>query len=249
MFNFKNGTALAVQQDQYLQLYTSGGKLSSLQIRDMEQNLWVATASKLAPGNLVIRQWALLDLFNGLPEHTRNIMKAMDILAFKGINDTYRLWAEGYSYFCYTMDILELWLSRFENGFDISIIKGMTEEIKQGFIKTSYLRNGVWYPAPFGDLRDSPLKSDLQIKHDIETKAVSNVTLNYISSENRVWYFIKGHPIGLNTHIPKNDSTITLVNGYPMNFKFYEGYNKKYKNSREEFKDTFDPKRLASIPC
>jgi hypothetical protein len=244
MFNFKNGTSLAVQQDLYLQKYLSGGTLTSKEICDMEQNLWVATASVLAPGNLVIRQWALIDLFRGSAWHKNSIQKMMEILTYKG-KESYKLWGEGYSYWGYTMDILDLWVKKFEN---LSTITDIIEKINQGFIVTSYPRNGIWYPAPFGDLRDIPLKPDLQIPHEMKTVAISNVTFNHVASEDIIWYSIKGRPLGCNTHIQKNNSIIKIQKGIPIDFKFYEGYNKKYKNSWEEFKDTFDPKRLASIP-
>jgi hypothetical protein len=256
MFNFKNGTALAVQQDQYIQKYLAGEKLNSKEICDMEQNLWVAAASKLSPCNLVIRQWALIDLFKESAKHKENIRKMMDILTYKekeGYDiyekgEDYKIFAESYSYFGYTMDVLKLWIEKFESFCDITDIKGTIDKINQGFIVTSYPRNGIWYPAPFGDLRDIPLKPDLQISHEMNTLAISNIIFNYAALDDLVWYSIKGQPIGCNTHIPKNNSVIRIQNGIPVDFKFYEGYDKKYKNSWEEYKDTFDPKRLMSIP-
>lgn len=247
MFNFKNGTALAVQQDQYLQKYLAGEKLNSKEICDMEQNLWVATASKLSPCNLVIRQWALIDLFKESAKHKEGIRKMMDILSYEE-SGNYRIFAESYSYFGYTMDVLKLWIVKFESFCDIADIKSIIDKINQGFIITSYPRNGMWYPAPFGDLRDIPLKPDLQIPHEMKTMTISNVTFNYTELDNIAWYSIKGQPIGCNTHIPKNNSIIKIQNGIPVDFKFYVGYDKKYKNSWEEYLDTFDPKRILSIP-
>lgn len=247
MFNFKNGTALAVQQDQYIQKYLAGGKLTAKEICDMEQNMWVATASKIAPCNLVIRQWALIDLFKESAKHKDAILKLMNILTYRQTGD-YKLWVEGYSYFGYTMDVLKLWVEKFESFCDITDIKSTIDKINQGFIVTSYPRNGVLYPAPFGDLRDIPLKPDLQIPHEMKTLAISNVVFNYAALDDMVWYSIKGQPIGCNTHIPKNNSVVKIQKGTPVDFKFYEGYDKKYKNSWEEYKDTFDPKRILSIP-
>jgi hypothetical protein len=240
MFNFRNGTALAVQQDQYLKIYLAGSCITSQQISDMEQNLWVATASKLAPGNLVIRQWCLIDLFKGNPTHEIQIFEMMDLLTYKQ-GGNLRIYAEGYSYFNYTMDILDTWLSKFNKV----LIMTLVEKIKQGFLLTSYPRNGVWYPAPFGDLRNIPLNPDLQIEHPVTSRTVSNVILNYF--DGKIWYNISGKPIGLNNHIPKNSFTVTIKNGIPERFKFYEGYDKKYKNAWEEYKDTFDAKRINSL--
>jgi hypothetical protein len=146
------------------------------------------------------------------------------------------------------MDVLKLWVEKFEQIEDISAIIDIIDKINQGFIVTSYPRNGVLYPAPFGDLRDIPLKPDLQIPHEMKTLAISNVIFNYVALDDMIWYSIKGRPIGCNTHIPKNNSVIKLQKGIPVDFKFYEGYDKKYKNSWEEYKDTFDLKRLLSIP-
>jgi hypothetical protein len=241
MFNFKNGTALAIQQDQYLQLYRSGGKLSEQQIIEMEQNLWVATAAKMAPGNLVVRQWALIDLFKGTPDNKTRILNIMDMLSYRHPGEK-RIWAEGYSYFNYTMDIVGDWVNKYSMGD----VQQLVDKIKHGFLATAYLRNGLWYPAPFGDLRDIPLNTDLQIKHNIAPITISNVALNYY--DGNLWYNISGGPLGLNTHIPVNSSLITIRNGIPARFKYYEGYDKKYKNSWEEFKDTFNSKRVFSIP-
>lgn len=247
MFNFRNGTALAVQQDMYLQKYLAGGKLTSGEISDMEQNLWVATASKMAPGNLVIRQWALIDLFKRSAKSKDKILRAMDILTYKS-STRYKIWAEGYSYYGYTMDILKVWVEQFKSTYNLSVVIDFIDKINQGFVATSYLRDGVWYPAPVGDLRDSPLSPDLQIPHDMKTVAVGNVIFNYVENEGLVWYSVKGQPIGCNTHIPKDNYTVRVIGGIPMHFKFYEGYDKKYKSPWDELLDTFDIKRLRSIP-
>lgn len=242
MFNFKNGTALAVQQDQYLQLYKSGGKLTGQQISEMEQNLWVATAARMAPGNLVVRQWALVDLFKGAPSNKDRIYNIMDVLSYKHPMDK-RLWAEGYSYFNYTMDVVEEWINKF--GPDAHLTSRLVDKIKIGFIATAYLRGNILYPAPFGDLRNEPLKPDLQIQRGFTSITICNVAFNHYDGS--LWYNITGKPLGLNTHIPVDNYTVSIRNGIPSGFKFYEGYNKKYKNAWEEFKDTFSPKRVASI--
>ncbi len=247
MFNFKNGTALAIQQDQYIKLYKTGGKLTSSQISDMEQNVWVATAAKMAPSNLVIRQYALIDLFKGTANHRDKIFKQMDILSYKLPGED-RIWAEGYSYYVYTMDAVDLWISKFDFSYDLTAIKNIINWVRNGFVATSYLRVNKWYPAPFGDLRDIPLAQDLQYMHPPKTKRISNVVINYLGDQGKFWYSIDGKPIGLNTHIPKDSYTIEIVDGIPQNFKFYVGYDKKYKNSWEEYLDTYNIKRVRSIP-
>lgn len=243
MFNFRNGTSLAVQQDQYLQLYKSNGRLTSQQITEMERNLWVSTAAKMAPGNLVVRQWALIDLFKNTFSNKNQIYNIMNVLSYRESSDK-RIWAEGYSYFNYTMAVVDEWIRKF--GSNVLDVSQLVEKIKLGFIATAYPRGGVLYPAPFGDLRNEPLSQDLQIQRRIATITVSNITLNY--NNGNIRYGIIGRPIGLNVHIPKDNYTVDVNNGVPSGFKFYEGYNKKYKNSWDEFKDTFSPKRLASVP-
>lgn len=245
MINFKFGTNLAVQQDNYIQIYTNGGSLTQKQISDMEQNLWVSTASKLAPNNLVVRQWCLIDLFKGIPTNAARITNLMDVLTYRNPGE-YRIHAEGYSYYNYIRNILDLWMSKFQDLVDLESIKQIINKTNQGFIMTSYYRQGCWYPAPFGDLRDEPLSNELQLRHPFSEKiTVSNITLN--NNGNRIWYDIVGKPIGLNTHIPVNNSTVDIVNEIPSPFKFYEGYDKKYKNAWEEYKDTYNIKRLRSI--
>lgn len=247
MVNFKNSTALARQQDEYINIYKSGGHISDSQINDMEYNAWVATAAKMAPGNLVARQWALVDLFKNSAAHRGAILNIVNTLSYKQVG-AYRLWAEGYSYFNYTMDVIKPWIEKFQGSHDLSDLKNIIQNIEQGFIITSYSRNGVWYPAPYGDLRNEPLAPELQQDHELKTVRVTEVIFNYLASEKRIWYSITGRPIGLNTHIPKNDSTITIVNGVPANFRFYTGYQNKYKNTWEEYMDTYHIKRLKSIP-
>jgi hypothetical protein len=264
MFNFKNGKYLAIQQDQYLKKYLSGEKLSLKEMSDIEQNLWVAVASKLAPSNLIIRQYALIDLFKNEPKHKKQILRLLETLTYRkknkyklsshpeGCDDLtckrnyfkHELYAEGYSYFCYTMDILKLWIGKFE--FKSGEISKNVDQIYQGFFATSYYRNNILYPAPFGDLRDSSLNSDFQLPHKLKSAVSAILNFNVDCSDN-VWYLIRGKPIGFNTHIPKNDYFVRIVDGIPLNFKFYEGYEKKYKNKFEEFRDTFSFKRLISL--
>jgi len=245
MFNFRSGTALAIQQDTYIPILAGGGTLSGAQIKEMEDNAWVLIASKLAPSNLVIRQYCLIDMAKGVPEHKDKILAMMDLLSYK-CSGAYRIYAEGYSYFGYTMNALEPWIAKFYGKEDLSELKGILGKIENGFIATSYLHGAVWYPIPYGDTRPYPLDPKHQIDHDPCTMTISNVTFNYIGGSS--WYVINGRPIGLNTHIPKDSYMVTITNGIPVGFKFYEGYDKKYKNAWAEFLDTYNYKRLKSIP-
>lgn len=244
MFNFTFGTKLAIQQDQYIKMFKNDEIITKSQIQNLKDNLWVKIASKLAPNNLVIRQLCLIDIFTNAPKNTNKIFNLINILSYKKDGD-YRIFAEGYSYFNYTMNILDIWITKFENDIDITKIMYLIDLIKQGFIATSYVRNDLLYPAPFGDLRDIPLNSDLQIKHIHQNIRLSTVLVDYTSDS--VNYKIEAKPIGFNTHIPKDDMIVTITNGCPESFKFYEGYDKKYKNCLEELIDTFHVKRLTSL--
>jgi len=242
MINFINGTKLAVMQDNLIALRKSGGVIQEKDIKCMEDNLWVAAAYRLAPGNLVIRQYALIDLARTSPAHRDRIVKLFDILSYGHIypdDAPYRLWAEGYSYFCYTMAILKFWMNRFKDATNLVYLQSMVRKVESGFTVTSYFRKGTYYPAPFGDLRDVPLIPEHQPQEVFDT-VVGNLT------RRKNTYHWKAIPLSCNTHVPADDLDITIINGVPTPFKFYEGYDKKYKNKWDEYKDTFSLKRLWS---
>ena len=114
-------------------------------------------------------------------------------------------------------------------------------EIDEGFIKTAYQRNGIWYPAPFGDLTDEPLFLQNMC---YENKPDNNAAI--VKKAGNI-YCITAKPLGLNHHVPKESYTIKIINGYPENFIFYTGYSNKYKNLKEEMEDLLDDRRLESL--
>ena len=122
------------------------------------------------------------------------------------------------------------------------------KSLDAGFIKTAYKRNDKWYPAPFGDLKDLPLTEDLQTVCDslIDSAAAGIIKMK---KENKILisYIIQAKPIGMNFHIPKRDTVIKIFDGIPVNFKFYGGYEKKYKNKEEETFDLLDSLRIKTI--
>jgi hypothetical protein len=244
MLNFKCGTKLAVQQDTYMKMLLNGDKISKSQIQDLKDNLWVKIAAKLAPNNLVIRQYCLIDILEYVPKNKNKILKLLNTLSYNEKSD-YKCWAEGYSYFNYVLDFLNVWMDWFHCGMSMSEFYDIINQIKQGFIATSYKRNDTLYPAPYGDLRDVPLSADLQIGHSNTNIRLSNLIVNY--NNETVDYKIIARPLGFNTHIPKKDAIVKVINGLPQPFKFYEGYDKKYKNVVEEIIDTFAIKRILSL--
>lgn len=40
---------------------------------------------------------------------------------------------------------------------------------------------------------------------------------------------------------------VEIFNGNPQGFKWYTGYDNKYNDKKEELKDTFSIKRIASL--
>ena len=264
-FNFQNSTELADYQTQIFNDYSAGKLISNETIQKLENNLWIKAAHELAPGNLVIRQYCLIDLLKNSPDHVEQIFNLLNRLSYNG-----QIWAEGYSYYLYTLDILQPWVSAFKS-FDTSItpwarkygqttlalrivdIEEIVSKVNQGFLNTAYYRNGVLFPAPFGDVRDQPLNVQRKINCNTNS-SVSIVTRQLLVvkpemdniQNSYVMYEIKGKPIGLNCHVPKNYSGIPVYKGIPT-FKFYEGWNKKYESKEDELKDLLDIKRILSI--
>jgi len=242
--NFRNSRELAHHQDSLITVYKNGGSLSISDLKSMQNNIWVATASVAAPSNLVVRQWCLIDLFTGKPSHRKRLRRIIDCLSYGKKND--RIWAEGFSYWRYTRMILDEWSANFNDNHIISLI----EQIDDGFIKTVYLSGSVWYPAPFGDLRDEHLNEDLIGKcwsTKSATRSGSAAIIELICTDSSTTYNIAGRPIGLNVHIPKNSYEIAIIDGFPDGFMFYEGYNTKYSTKEDEIKDIMDSLRLETI--
>ncbi len=237
--NFMSGTPLAILQDNYIQAYTASQSIPDKKaIRFLENDLWIEIAYNFAPNNLVIRQYCLIDVFNNRIEHKERILNLLNLLSYKNFRSLEnRIWAEGYSYWVYVRSALDLWVKKFQDPEAIEIIR----LIEEGFLQTSYKRNGIWYPAPFGDLRDTPLSN--QKDHNMQSCTIGTVSL-FVGDPVR--YSIKGRPIGCNTHISKDDYNLLIVDGVPQGFHFYEGYDKKYKSRWDEIKDTLDPKRIFS---
>jgi hypothetical protein len=249
MINFKSGTALARQQDLCLARINFGMSQPINELKNMEDNLWVATAFKLAPSNLVIRHYCIIDIIKNSCDHFDEIFEMVLKLSYdERFSSVDRIWAEGYSYYEYTLNALNIWIKTFEKKISANIIKLLLVCIDNGFVNTAYQRDGVWYPAPFGDLSDEPLRKDLQRGVNHGNTKISSDKFNLFCGKNITSfnYVIKACPIGMNTHVPKDSYNVNIVEGIPVGFKFYEGYNKKYKNKFDELLDIFNLKRILS---
>ena len=243
--NFKNSTALAIRQDMlfytYLKTYKQQDTIDKKEVKRLKSNSWVKIAAHIAPGNLVIRQWVLIDLYTRTPAYKDKILKMLRLLSYGE-----KTWAEGYSYWLYVKGTLFMWIEAFKGTTDVSEIEHLIKEVEGGFVKTAYKRGKVLYPAPFGDLRDQPLDSHLQQGGVEDSCNISVINVSNINSI-RV-YDIQARPIGLNHHIPKYSETVIVINGHPVNYKFYNGSSKKYSSKTAEYLDLFDKKRILSIP-
>jgi hypothetical protein len=123
------------------------------------------------------------------------------------------------------------------------IISGFISEIDANFAKTAYLRGSVKYPAPFGDVRDVPLDSELQNLPMLYTSIIGHI---YKKSE--TYFTIRAIPVGLNPHVPVNNYDIQInAAGIPQGFVFYTGYDKKYPSAISEWADILNPKRIFSF--
>jgi hypothetical protein len=238
-------TKIAIDQDALIATYKSGKTtMPSSQLRDMQRDLWIRTSSVLAPNNLVIRQYCLIDIFSNSVKNKSKIKSQLDSLSYTSYNLDKRIWAEGYSYWLYVREALDLWIDKFKRTTNLTDVQSLISDVDFGFQSTAYLRNGIFYPAPFGDLRDQPLHESLQASHVMKSARCKIVSF---CAGATVKYYIKANPVGLNTHVPKNDSTITIVDGIPKPFTFYHGYDKKYDNTFCEITDTISFQRVMSL--
>jgi len=236
------GTILVEYQDSLLAVYKTGEKIPKVIVNNLETNTWIKTANKIAPNNIVIRQHCLIDLINGTTEHYDDVLRNVKILSHDG-----KIWLESYSYWEYTYVFLRVWVEKFSSVSDMGELSSLIEGIKTGFVKTSYRRDSLCYPAPFGDLRDEPLNTELQKQCYINKDRVTTYSIITINRfDDYIQYTIKPIPVGLNTHIPKNMFYVEVRNGLP-NFKFYTGYQNKYTNEEEELLDILNIERVKSL--
>jgi len=220
-YNFENGSSLADTQDDLFIKYQEGNDINT---NYLEHNVWVSFAKVLAPSNLVVRQYVLVDLFNNNINNEKNIIKQIDKI---GSHNNDCIWTEGYSYWLYTKPFLLEYDSKYISDFIICV--------DEGFVSTAYVNNDILYPAPFGDLRFQPLEDKFQNK-----TAVYHITIGPVSKNGTI-YSIDKFSLGFNTHSPVK-SKIDIINGSPYennnSFKWYEGYDKKYENKWEAIIDT-----------
>jgi hypothetical protein len=243
-FDLQNSTSLAREQQSLFEKYKSGENVSKAEMQKLENNLWVKTAYYLAPGNLVVRQYVLIDLLNNNTDDEDKIIYQINKIG-NHENKSECIWLEGYSYWLYTKPFLQ----EYETKYNSKYFSDFIDCIDNSFVKTSYLRNDLLYPVPFGDLRNDLLEADFQNKtSDLQ------IIVGPVAKNNSI-YIIKSSPLGLNTHASKKDSKIFIINGTPyydeqgnQEFKWYASYKEKYNNSTiKELMDLFDVRRVVSL--
>jgi hypothetical protein len=247
-FTMRTGYELAAWQDTLLARYRRGDSLPLADRAALRGNAWVATAKHLAPSNLILRQWALTDLFSKTPENAARILEMADLLAPDSGGHGGRMWAEGYSYWLYTREVLAPWAETFRREEAGKQVRALINAVDSCFTMTAYSRNGILYPAPFGDLRDKPLADSgvfLHAARPVAAHSCAFVTVTPVSEGYD--YRIAAQPVGLNTHIPADTQVVAVRQGVPAGFGFYQGYHKKYPDAAAERGDMMRPARLASI--
>jgi hypothetical protein len=231
------GTQCAILQDTLHKKYMENERPNSEDLKNLNKNLWIALGHHLAPSNLVIRNYCLQDLYSGKAQHTSEIQKLFYKLA-RG-KDGKLLWAEGYSYWLYTKILLKLCISKFywtELDSDI-------DKMEKNFLDTGYLRGGVLYPAPYGDLRDIPLEPHLQGTTPEDYASAAHVT------RGRDIYNISPRPMRMNVHTPKKPLCLYVKNGRVYHgesnepYRYYIGWDNKYQSKWQEILDYIDPRR------
>ena len=240
LMNFDTGTKLADYQQDIFTRICNNQPIPPSTLSRLEQNYWVKAAETLAPSNLVVRQYCLIDMLRNYPINYNRIRGLVDKLSYAS-HKSGRIWSEGHSYWCYVKPFIVKACTSTKPR--LTGMMSVVEEIDTGFCATAYNRGSVWYPAPFGDLRDAPLGDEFQ-------KVVDN---NHISTKGCVmkrsssFYTIKGWSIGLNPHTPARDRDINIVGGVPEGFVFYTGYDKKYSSVIDEWADILSPRRVFSF--
>jgi hypothetical protein len=233
--NFKTGYPLAEMQDRLLAGLAAGQPISARDLQEMEANLWVDLAEELAPGNLVIRQFCLIDLARGTATREGRIWRQLNILGGLNGRREEQLWLEGYSYWLYTKAALVPYLARFPSPR----ITQFMQRTEEKFRLASYRRSdGRLYPVPMGDLWDGPLENHLQnpsgVPASVRFANVSKYTLN-----GAVYYQVWSNPVGFNLHTPDETRSLRIYQDRPYAFAgpawvYYQGYAAKYPRPQDE---------------
>jgi len=242
---FETGSSLANFQTKKYDDFDNGRGITDKEKVRLERNLWVWTATDMAPSNLVVRQLCLIDLFSGKTYNYELIIEQLDRVGGIG------LWREGYSYWKY----VKPFLVKYYKVFKFPGIKLYVDQMDKRFMMSSYLlTDDLPRPAPFGDVADVGLDHEILALGDI----VDNIEIFPLKKEtigNTIRYTFLPCPVGLNAHTPK-ESTVVEVSGgmvYQLKdtiltpYEWYPGWEDKYNSKWDELMDVFDYRRVNSI--
>lgn len=213
----KSGNHIASEQDKLIR------KIGETLTKDEWEFLYTTNVEPYFPGNLHIRQLCLQDIFMNKESNKREILNEYRLL-------TDGIWLEGYSYWKYTRLALDQWVNINSNYS----LQGNIDTIENNFSKLSYYSGG-FKPVPYGDVRNELINK----AYPVANIKVGPITKLTSPSADTIIYITQGAPRGLNTHIPNNDDTVLVING-TINYKWYQGYDKKYKTKADMVEDYMD---------
>ncbi len=273
--SFLHGSKLAdLQDDIIVKLREDKFNIDTLSQQELKylnpktHNLWVAMSINMAPNNLAVRHMALREIF--LSRTTNQLRKASDDeyvprmqkrsqVIMKMIGDlsedvfkwdsnpsTPMLWAEGYSYWLYTREVLQM-VCKLEDSWigDYRNLRKIVDKIDDGFTMLSIQAHGKWRPPVFGDCKDivtKPLNSSLlgTLISAGNTKFMDCLLVDIIAHDGYFEMASKPHRVHGNTHT-QGKFEVSYISTHDMSeeitFKFYEGYDKKYKTRFHEWVD------------
>jgi hypothetical protein len=238
----QDGTLWEFQQSLFNKIQ-SGQKVTDDEIDRLKGNLYTKIAKYLAPSNLVIRQQVLLNILVCCDNESA-ILRQIDLLTYKWVNGKLNLWAEGYSYWSNEVkSALLAWIESYKQYPLSDPPKLPIMDIDELFQASAYNRDGILYPAPFGDVYNSPLDPTLQ--NQSTTQTFSPVLP--ISIQNNKIHVCGKYPIGLNLHTPDKTTNITITDGSPTPFTWYTGFANKYKTALKEIFAMCKMNRMVSV--
>jgi len=246
--NFQYDKSLATFQDSILQDLINNQEIPETTLKQLVDNYWIKIASLVAPSNLTVRHYCLIDIICNHYFNIKRILQNLAKLVYITENMQPKLWVEGYSYWLYTKPFLQLYLLKKLLPIEIeNKLKNFITDVDDGFCATGYVSNGIIFPAPFGDLRYQSLENQ---NHSLLKE---RITIGPIMKSDKLYYISK-RPIGFNMHTIDFKSVIDVSSDIPYNilnsnreaFKFYEGYDKKYQNKFLELKNMITIYRLIS---
>ena len=246
--NFQYGTELANYQDSIFKQIENNIEISTTVLKQLTTNKWISIATAFAPSNLTVRQYCLIDFICHHYFNINKILFNLTKLVYSSKKLQYLLWIEGYSYWLYTKPFLKMYLEKIKLPDDIHHkLSSFIFYIDLGFSISAYRKNGEIYPAPFGDLRNVKLENQKDLTKNC-------ITIGPIKKYGSL-YYIRKQPLGFNLHSNSSDYVVNtqkdklyiVDSNEEKEYKFYEGYKKKYPTILSELNDMITFGRIFSI--